>query len=197
MAGAWLPRADGTFLTENPQQLVIDGKVANVPYITADCDDEGTAFIRSTLNITWVGRTFRFGGMLKHAFVRTDDQFTDWVKTYWAPNATKEDIQELARQYPQDPTQGSPYDTGTSCQFSPQSKRIASYQGDIVFQAPRRLFLNHTSGNQDAWSYSMCIVALAAVCLLTCLCSLQEVEMGANYLHRRCKLASHNTFFQY
>jgi acetylcholinesterase len=31
---AWLPRADGVFVTENPQKLVLDGKVANVPFVT-------------------------------------------------------------------------------------------------------------------------------------------------------------------
>jgi hypothetical protein len=31
---AWLPREDGVFLTDNPQRLVQQGKVANVPFIT-------------------------------------------------------------------------------------------------------------------------------------------------------------------
>jgi acetylcholinesterase len=58
---AWLPRADGVFLTDNPQKLVADGSVANIPIITGmhrssthlyfyfylplwigNCDDEGT-----------------------------------------------------------------------------------------------------------------------------------------------------------
>lgn len=29
----WLPRVDGNFLTQNPQQLVAEGKIANVPFI--------------------------------------------------------------------------------------------------------------------------------------------------------------------
>ena len=37
---AWLPREDGVFLTENPQQLVLDGKVANVPFITGTWTSE-------------------------------------------------------------------------------------------------------------------------------------------------------------
>jgi hypothetical protein len=30
---AWLPRADGVFLTDNPQYLVAQGKVANIPMV--------------------------------------------------------------------------------------------------------------------------------------------------------------------
>ncbi len=53
LALAWIPRADGVFLTDNPQKLVQDGKVANVPFITGDCDDEGTLFSLANLNVTY------------------------------------------------------------------------------------------------------------------------------------------------
>lgn len=39
---AWLPRVDGVFLTAPPFQLVSSGSVANIPFVTGDCDDEGT-----------------------------------------------------------------------------------------------------------------------------------------------------------
>jgi len=38
----WLPRADGIFLTDNPQRLVQDGKVANISYITGELKFERT-----------------------------------------------------------------------------------------------------------------------------------------------------------
>jgi acetylcholinesterase len=44
---------DGTFLTDIPQKLVEEGKIANIPYINGNCDDEGTMFAFSTLNITY------------------------------------------------------------------------------------------------------------------------------------------------
>jgi hypothetical protein len=50
-----MPRADGLFLTDNPQRLIQQSKVANVPFITGSVDDEGTIFSLSTLNITYVG----------------------------------------------------------------------------------------------------------------------------------------------
>lgn len=34
---AWMPRLDGVFLTDSPHQLVINGSVANVPFITGEC----------------------------------------------------------------------------------------------------------------------------------------------------------------
>ncbi len=62
-------------------------------------------------------------------------------------------MDKLLTLYPQNVTQGSPYDTGTQNAFTPQFKRIASLLGDIVFQAPRRLFLNNLSKKQNTWSF--------------------------------------------
>jgi acetylcholinesterase len=52
VALVWEPRVDGVFLTHSPQKLVLDGKVADIPFIAGDCDDEGTLFALSSLNIT-------------------------------------------------------------------------------------------------------------------------------------------------
>ena len=62
-------------------------------------------------------------------------------------------MDELLTLYPQDVTQGSPYDTGTHNAFTPEYKRIASIFGDLVYQAPRRFFLNAVSDKQNTWSY--------------------------------------------
>ena len=53
----------------------------------------------------------------------------------------------------QDVTQGAPYGTGTLNALTPQFKRIASIQGDITFQGPRRFFLEHLAHEQNAWSF--------------------------------------------
>jgi acetylcholinesterase len=52
LALAWQPRVDGVFITQSPLKLVREGKVANIPFITGDCDDEGTLFSLSSINIT-------------------------------------------------------------------------------------------------------------------------------------------------
>ncbi|KAL1742048.1 Alpha/Beta hydrolase protein [Schizophyllum fasciatum] len=131
----WLPRADGVFLKDNPQSLVEQGSVANIPFINGDCDDEGTLFSFSTLNIT------------------TEEQAREYVEQYWLPRAKEEDIDALFKLYPQDPKEGSPYGTNNLNALTPQFKRIASFQGDTVFQGPRRYFMRERSGKQDMWGF--------------------------------------------
>ncbi|KIJ21000.1 hypothetical protein PAXINDRAFT_66810 [Paxillus involutus ATCC 200175] len=132
---AWLPRVDGVFLTDSPQHLVQQGSVANVPFVTGDCDDEGTAFSFSTLNIT------------------TDTQFKEYLQTYWLPQATPTTIQMIMRHYSDDATDGSPFDTGELNALTPQFKRMAAFLGDAMFQAPRRFFLQNRWGKQALWTY--------------------------------------------
>ena len=59
----------------------------------------------------------------------------------------------ILRYVVQDVTQGSPYGTGTLNALTPQFKRIASIQGDITFQGPRRFFLEHLAHERNAWSF--------------------------------------------
>ncbi|KAJ7139061.1 alpha beta-hydrolase [Mycena epipterygia] len=132
---AWLPREDGVFLTDNPQRLVQQGKVANVPFVTGDCDDEGTLFSLSTLNIT------------------TDAEFLDYVGSVWLPEASTAQAKMLDTLYSADVTAGSPFDTSILNALTPQFKRIAAFQGDGVFQAPRRFFQQARSGKQKQWGF--------------------------------------------
>ncbi|KAH8831768.1 Alpha/Beta hydrolase protein [Flagelloscypha sp. PMI_526] len=136
LALAYLPRTDGVFLKDDGQKLIAQGSVANVPMVNGDKDDEGSLFMLSSLNIT------------------TEAQLKEYVKTYWLQPATDDVLNELSVLYPQDPTQGCPYDTGLANQLSPQNKRIASFIGDGVFQAPRRFFLEQRAGKQPIWSYN-------------------------------------------
>ncbi|KAJ7124165.1 carotenoid ester lipase precursor [Mycena epipterygia] len=132
---AWLPREDGTFLTDNPQRLVQQGSVANTPFVTGDCDDEGTIFSLSTTNIT------------------TDAQFITYIQTYLVPEFSTAQGVTLNTLYPSDIVDGSPFDTGVFNAFTPQFKRIAAFLGDGVFQAPRRFFQQGRSGKQNQWAF--------------------------------------------
>ncbi|KIK74538.1 hypothetical protein PAXRUDRAFT_19776 [Paxillus rubicundulus Ve08.2h10] len=133
---AWQPRADGVFLTDDPQKLVQQGFVADVPFVTGDCDDEGTLFSFSTLNVT------------------TDAQFEEYIQTYWFPTAPSATIKEVMQYYSANISQGSPFDTGTLNALTPQFKRFAAFQGDAMFEAPRRLLLHNRSGKQALWTYT-------------------------------------------
>ncbi|KAI9454047.1 carotenoid ester lipase precursor [Lactarius psammicola] len=135
LALAWQPRADGVFLADGPQKLVLQGKVATIPFVSGECDDEGTYFSLSEPNIT------------------TEAELRNYLSEFFLPNATDADMDELLALYPQDVTLGSPYDTGTQNAFTPQFKRLASILGDVGFQVPRRLLLNNLSEKQNTWSF--------------------------------------------
>jgi acetylcholinesterase len=137
---AWTPREDGVFLTANPQQLVVQGSVAPVPFVTGDCDDEGTIFSLFSTNLT------------------TDAEVAAYLEEFYivsSSNATTAQtlVAEVLAAYPADPTQGSPFDTGAANAITPQYKRIAAILGDLVFQAPRRFFLQSTAGKQEQFAF--------------------------------------------
>jgi acetylcholinesterase len=71
-------------------------------YVLGDCDDEGTLFAFSTLNIT------------------TDAQSKQWVNENYLPTATSAEINQLLSLYPSDITKGSPFDTGVLNALTPQ-----------------------------------------------------------------------------
>jgi hypothetical protein len=79
-------------------------------------------------------------------------------------------MDELLTLYPQNVSQGSPYDTGTKNALTPESKRIASIMGDLVFQAPRRFFVKTVSDKQNTWSFceshTFCAYACAQVLVI-------------------------------
>ena len=56
------------------------------------------------------------------------------------------------KMYPSDITKGSPFHTGYMNALTPQYKRVAAIQGDLVFQAPRRFFLGQKA-DQGAWAF--------------------------------------------
>ncbi|EGN93872.1 hypothetical protein SERLA73DRAFT_78246 [Serpula lacrymans var. lacrymans S7.3] len=132
---AWMPRPDGVFLVDNPQTLIQQGIVANVPFVNGDCDDEATPFSYSTLNIT------------------TEQELREYITTYWSPHASNSTLDKLMELYPVTPADGSPFNTGNNNTMTPQFKRIAAFLGDINFQGPRRLLLQARSGHRNVWSF--------------------------------------------
>ncbi|KAH9030333.1 carotenoid ester lipase precursor [Lactarius pseudohatsudake] len=132
---AWLPRVDGVFLTRPSQHSVVRGEVANVPMIAGNCDDEGSLFSISTINIT------------------TSADLKAYMKLYMMPTAPDSQIDLLLKYYPDDQRAGCPFDTGIKNALSPQFKRTAALQGDFVFHGPRRHFLQNLAGKQRSWGF--------------------------------------------
>jgi len=129
------PMVDGKFFQDNPLALVQSGKYAKVPIIAGDCEDEGTLFVFDTLN------------------ARTNADFLAYIKKYDFQSNTDAELEAVANAYPDDVTQGSPFNTGTANALTPQFKRFAALQGDLFFQAPRRFFLRIASKTQPTYSY--------------------------------------------
>ncbi|KAJ6578114.1 carotenoid ester lipase precursor [Mycena capillaripes] len=131
----WRPRVDGDVIVEDPLISVSKGSYARLPIMTGDADDEGTVFSLSNTNIT------------------TGEEFLSYMHSNYLPKSTPAQIAKLAVLYPDDPTQGSPFNTGLANQFAPQFKRLAAFQGDYEFIGPRRFFLEHAARTQHAWSW--------------------------------------------
>lgn len=84
----------------------------------------------------------------------TDAELITWISTVFLPGADLASINNAATLYPADITQGSPFDTGILNAVTPQYKRIAAFQGDGVFQAPRRWLLQNTvPTNPNVWGF--------------------------------------------
>ncbi|KAJ7121112.1 Alpha/Beta hydrolase protein [Mycena epipterygia] len=48
---------------------------------------------------------------------------------------------------------GSPFGTGLANQVTPEFKRVAAFEGDVVFNGLRRLLVQHASLTQNTWSW--------------------------------------------
>ncbi|KAJ7466859.1 carotenoid ester lipase precursor [Mycena latifolia] len=135
LALVWRPRIDGDVIVEDPLVSVSRGLYAKIPIMTGDCDDEGTVFSLNEANIT------------------TNAEFLDYAHSTFLPVSSQGELARIGVLYPDDPTQGSPFNTGTANQLTPQYKRLSAFQGDIFFTAPRRFFLERASATQNAWSW--------------------------------------------
>ncbi|KAI0349936.1 carotenoid ester lipase precursor [Trametes cingulata] len=131
----WNVHADGVFVTDPPQHLLLKGKVARVPIVIGNDEDEGSAFAFPSLNVT------------------TDSEFMDYLSSNFFAKAPREEIAPLRELYPADPGAGSPFGTGDAFAYSPQYKRISAFQGDWVEQAPRRLFARELAGKQPVYAF--------------------------------------------
>ncbi|KAK6495227.1 hypothetical protein TWF481_003253 [Arthrobotrys musiformis] len=135
---SYLPRPDGKVLVRSPDQSVLLGKFAKVPFIVGDQEDEGTLFA------------------LFQSTIKTIPQLVDYLKTYFFHGATTAQIQALVDTYPDTTTDGSPFRTSIFNNWYPQFKRLAAILGDLTFTISRRAFLdiaNLVHPDVPSWSY--------------------------------------------
>jgi len=137
VALSYLPRPDGTFMTDSADNLILAGKFADVPFIIGDQEDEGTLFALFQWNIT------------------TDDEIVDYFSEFYFPEMSRETLETLASYY-DNSTNGSPYRTGDEWNWYPQFKKLAAIIGDITFIMTRRALLFASSvlrPNVPTWTY--------------------------------------------
>jgi triacylglycerol lipase len=138
VALSYLPRPDGTVLTDSPEVLVTNGKYASVPFIIGDQEDEGTIFALFQANIS------------------TTNQIVDYLQNLFFFDASREQLEELVATYPDTTTDGSPFRTSVFNNWYPQYKRIAAILGDLTFTITRRAFLTlaaKVKPDVPFWSY--------------------------------------------
>ena len=83
----------------------------------------------------------------------TNEGAHTYIASNYFPNATAAEIDQLLEFYPEDPAQGSPFNTGNANAVTPEFKRLAAVQGDFFFHGPRRFLLQHHTNKQSVWSY--------------------------------------------
>ncbi|KAF2100138.1 lipase [Rhizodiscina lignyota] len=138
VALSYLPRPDGTFLTDSPDVLGLAGKFAKVPFIIGDQEDEGTLFALFQSNIT------------------TDDEVVDYLLSKYFHSASQSQIEQLIDFYSDISADGSPFRTGLLNNWYPQFKRLAAILGDLTFTITRRATLtmvNSFAADVPTWSY--------------------------------------------
>lgn len=85
---------------------------------------------------------------------RTEDELRAYITApFLLPNISSTELDQLLALYPANVSAGSPFDTGSANAVSPQYKRIAALHGDLVFQGPRRFFLQQRAGKQPVWAF--------------------------------------------
>ncbi|KAL9057261.1 MAG: hypothetical protein Q9162_002465 [Coniocarpon cinnabarinum] len=135
---SYLPRYDpnDNFFPNSPGLQNTD-RIAKVPIIIGDQEDEGPLFSLVLYNVT-----------------NTNDLVT-YLNSYF-PLASRDQIQGLVDTYSADPSAGSPFNTGILNELYPGFKRNAAILGDLTFTLSRRAVLGaYTDAYPDvgAWSY--------------------------------------------
>lgn len=94
-------------------------------------------FSLANLNVTWVHDKQQQA--LGHSLwlillIRTEQDVRQYINTIYVPTGTADEINGLLAVYPADITQGSPFGTSILNALTPEFKRLAAIQGDLVFQ---------------------------------------------------------------
>ncbi|KAK7042562.1 carboxylic ester hydrolase [Favolaschia claudopus] len=125
----WVPVIDGPggLIPDLPSVLFKRGQFARLPFIAGTNLDEGTLFTPPAVNATQ----------------QVHDSAVALVSPSVSPTRLEASVQRILQLYPDDPSLGSPFNTGTETfGLSSQFKRAAAIDGDISFHSQRRVWMD-------------------------------------------------------
>lgn len=137
LALSYLPRPDGRVLTASPDDQGLAGDFHAVPTIIGDLKDEGAFFALFQKNLS------------------TPQSVVDYLSERYFAHATKDQLKALLETYSSDPSDGSPFRTGSENEIYLGYKRLAAFLGDLVLTLTRRLLLTLAGvvkPNMPTWS---------------------------------------------
>ncbi|GAA6036828.1 hypothetical protein JCM8097_006300, partial [Rhodosporidiobolus ruineniae] len=132
-------RGSGGWLDVRPSERITRGDYAKIPVVMGSVVDEGTRFVAEDVE-------------------EGEEEMLEVVKDIFdfTYGAIAELLEPILSFYPPAPSAGSPYHTGLETfGLAPTYKRLSSFVGDILFQAPRRHFLRETPKDfgEDSWNF--------------------------------------------
>ncbi|KAG7089104.1 hypothetical protein E1B28_010813 [Marasmius oreades] len=139
----FVPTLDGPggSLPDRPSRLLKAGRFARLPVIAGTNLDEGTVFAAGYPNMDYGDESLR-------ELIRTVLTPSDV-----SPQTLNHAIEQLLGLYPDDPTLGSPFNTGNETFGLPQGyKRTAALMGDSIFESQRRIW-QQTLANAGVKTY--------------------------------------------
>ncbi|RDB17237.1 Lipase 2 [Hypsizygus marmoreus] len=121
----------GGLFPDVPSKLFARGQFARIPFIARTVLDEGTVFTPRTINSSIKFR---------------DAIIANFSPPFTTPFDLRHSVDRLFKLYPDVPALGSPFNTGNETfGLSSVYKQAAAIQGDLLFEAPRRLWMHIAS----------------------------------------------------
>ncbi|KAL6878908.1 alpha/beta-hydrolase [Trichoderma novae-zelandiae] len=139
----YVPRPDGKLLRDSPEELMKQGKFAQVPMILGNQEDEAALF--TLLHELFENKMgYQLWGYLR------DHYFNQYTP------ANESVLREWTFRYSPEPKDGSPFRTGEHFETWFGRKLVSATMGDIFFNFPRRLAMHliaEASPTVPVWGY--------------------------------------------
>ncbi|EFP77213.2 uncharacterized protein PGTG_03169 [Puccinia graminis f. sp. tritici CRL 75-36-700-3] len=135
----------GSLIDRRPSERLIDGDFIKIPMILGTNKDEGARAA--------AGPSLGFHGPLEDSDTYFESYMTN-TSILDFERIDKEVYKKVGELYPDEPSLGSPFDTGNNTFGLPRIfKRMAAWYGDLHYQAPKRFWAHYASPHQPVYVY--------------------------------------------